>query len=182
MARGIVGFDQDALFEAFEFDDLPGRFEFGRFKVSLPGIVRDGHAEDAADRPGKCAIFNILIDAFGKVVVDTVAAEASHQVKLGQRGVAGEDNIDLTLLQFEQGGLEVGAFLDGGRKIRFAVLCDARRFGRRGDVQTDSEHIFDAIGHELFEEIFVVGLLTLGDQNAFLAGGDVGFGLQDVER
>ena len=98
MARGIVGFDQDALFEAFEFDDLPGRFEFGRFKVSLPGIVRDGHAEDAADRSGKCAIFNILIDAFGKVVVDTVAAEAGHQIKLGQRGVAGEDNIDLTLL------------------------------------------------------------------------------------
>ena len=78
--------------------------------------------------------------------------------------------------------MEVGAFLDGGSKIRFAVLRDTRRFGRRGDVQTDGEHIFDAIGHELFEEIFVVGLLTLGDQNAFLAGGDVGFGLQDVER
>ena len=98
LARGIVGFDQDTLLQSFELDNLPGRFEFGRLKVALPGIVRNGHAEDAADRPSQGAIFNILIDAFGKVVVDPVAPEAGHQVKLGQRGVAGKDDVDLTLL------------------------------------------------------------------------------------
>lgn len=101
---------------------------------------------------------------------------------MGQGGVAGEDDIDFTLLQFEQGGLEVGAVLHSGGQIGFTVRRDAWCLGRRGDIEADGEHVLHAVGHELFEEIFVVGLLAFGHEDAFLAGRDVGFGLEDVER
>ncbi len=53
---GVVGLDEDGLFEALEIDQGAHGLQLGGLQIAGAGAVRDRDAEDGADVPGGIAV------------------------------------------------------------------------------------------------------------------------------